>query len=84
MQTPKLRFKADDGSAFSDWEKEKFGNFITTHSEKTSDKEKYPLYSLTIESGVQPKTERYEREFLVKKKGIIIKLFHLMDLYIIL
>lgn len=69
MQTPKLRFKADDGSAFSDWEKEKFGNFITTHSEKTSDKEKYPLYSLTIESGVQPKTERYEREFLVKKEG---------------
>ena len=69
MIQPKLRFKADDGSAFSDWEKEKFGNFITTHSEKTSDKEKYPLYSLTIESGVQPKTERYEREFLVKKEG---------------
>lgn len=69
MSVPKLRFKADDGSAFSNWKKEKFGNFITTHSEKTSDKEKYPLYSLTIESGVQPKTERYEREFLVKKEG---------------
>ena len=69
MQTPKLRFKADDGSAFSDWEKEKFGNCITAHSEKPSVKEKYPLYSLTIESGVQPKTERYEREFLVKKEG---------------
>ena len=51
MPVPKLRFKADDGSDFSDWKKEKFGNFIITHTERTSDKEKYPLYSLTIESG---------------------------------
>lgn len=65
----KLRFKADDGSQFPDWEEKAFGDFMDTHLEKTSDKDKYPLYSLTIESGVQPKTDRYEREFLVKKKG---------------
>lgn len=64
-----LRFKNDDGTNFPDWEKKSFGDFLITHSEKTSNKDSYPLYSLTIESGVQPKTERYEREFLVKKEG---------------
>ena len=69
MNEPKWRFKADDGSQFPDWEEKSFGDFFITHSEKTSDRDSYPLYSLTIESGVQPKTERYEREFLVKKEG---------------
>ena len=69
MIEPKLRFKADDGSQFPGWEEKVFGDFVDTHFEKTSDKDKYPLYSLTIESGVQPKTDRYEREFLVKKEG---------------
>ena len=69
MNEPKLRFKADDGSQFPDWEEKVFGDFVDTHLEKTSDKDTYPLYSLTIESGVQPKTDRYEREFLVKKEG---------------
>lgn len=64
-----LRFKNDDGTNFPDWEEKSFGDFLITHSEKTSNKDSYPLYSLTIESGVQPKTERYEREFLVKKEG---------------
>ena len=69
MIEPKLRFKAEDGSQFPDWEEKVFGDFVDTHLKKTSDKNKYPLYSLTIESGVQPKTDRYEREFLVKKEG---------------
>lgn len=69
MIEPKLRFKADDGSKFPDWEEKVFGDFVDTHLEKTSNKDKYPLYSLTIESGVQPKKDRYEREFLVKKEG---------------
>lgn len=69
MIKPKLRFKADDGSDFPDWEEKALGDFVNAHVEKTSDKNKYPLYSLTIEAGVQPKTERYEREFLIKKDG---------------
>lgn len=36
---------------------------------QTSDTSKYPLYSLTIEDGVIPKSERYEREFLITKEG---------------
>lgn len=64
-----LRFKADDGSEFPDWTYEKLGHYITVYTDKTSDKNKYPLYSLTIEDGVVPKTDRYEREFLLTKEG---------------
>lgn len=60
---PKLRFKG-----FSDeWEEKKLGDLIEERNDKTADRDKYPLYSLTIEDGVVPKTERYERDFLVKK-----------------
>lgn len=47
--------------------KQKFSKYITEYNEKTSDKIKFPLYSLTIEKGIIPKSEKYEREFLVKK-----------------
>ena len=41
---------------------------MTSTSDYTDDLEKYPLYSLTIEDGITPKTERYERSHLVKKE----------------
>lgn len=70
MAKPKLRFPE-----FTDeWEKSKFGNEIIEHKERTSDKTKYPLYSLTIEEGVIPKSERYEREFLIKKEEDMYKI----------
>ena len=70
MAKPKLRFPE-----FTDeWEEHKFGNDIIEHTEKTSDKEMYPLYSLTIEDGVIPKSERYEREFLINKEGDVYKI----------
>lgn len=70
MAKPKLRFPE-----FTDeWEEHKFGNDIIEHTEKTSDKETYPLYSLTIEEGVIPKSERYEREFLINKEGDVYKI----------
>lgn len=62
---PKLRFKGFE----DEWKKEVLGDLIVEKIEKTEDKGKYPLYSLTIESGVVPKSDRYEREFLVKKEG---------------
>lgn len=34
MIEPKLRFKADDGSKFPDWEEKVFGDFVDTHLEK--------------------------------------------------
>ena len=36
--------------------------------------ENYPLFSLTIEDGIIPKPERYEREHLVKDGGKAYKL----------
>lgn len=65
MKEPNIRFQE-----FNDeWEVQSFGTYIKECNELTSDKEKYPLYSLTIEEGVVPKPERYEREHLITKKG---------------
>ena len=62
---PKLRFKGFE----DEWKSEVLGRFIKERVEKTESNGEYPLYSLTIEEGVVPKSERYEREFLVKKDG---------------
>lgn len=65
MKEPNIRFQE-----FNDeWEMQSFGTYIKECNELTSDKEKYPLYSLTIEEGVVPKPERYEREHLITKEG---------------
>ena len=59
---PKLRFPE-----FRDtpgWARRTLGNFLNERNEYPQ--EPVPLYSLTIEDGVTPKTERYERAFLVK------------------
>ena len=64
MLVPRLRFKEFK----EEWKKEKIGNNIYEIIEKTNDTIKYPLWSLTLEDGVTPKTERYERGFLVKKE----------------
>ena len=52
------------------WEEIRFSDLVTEKKNTTSDFEKYPLYSLTIEEGVVPKSERYERSHLVKKDDI--------------
>lgn len=54
------------GTLVNDWTFVTAGDIFTDSSETSSDKSKYPLYSLTIENGVTPKSERYEREFLLK------------------
>ena len=62
-KTPKLRFKEFSG----DWKEKRFNTIFLDIKNKTGDTVNYPLYSLTIEKGVVPKSERYEREFLVTK-----------------
>lgn len=59
-----MRFDGFDG----EWEKVEFSKIFVEKSKRTSDMGKYPLYSLTVEKGVTPKTDRYERSFLVKKE----------------
>ncbi|HBC4906629.1 TPA: restriction endonuclease subunit S [Staphylococcus aureus] len=60
---PELRFPGFEG----EWEDVKFVSIFQEVSNKTSDLAKYPLFSLTVEKGITPKTERYKRDFLVKK-----------------
>ena len=50
------------------------GEILSERINKTSDFESNPLYSLTIENGVTPKTERYERDFLVRKSEDLFKI----------
>lgn len=56
---PSLRFPEFS----NDWERKRLGSFLVERSEWPD--EDLPLYSLTIESGIIPKSERYERSFLV-------------------
>lgn len=56
------------------WEQHKLGEILTEQANKTSDFESNPLYSLTIEKGITPKTERYERGFLVQKQEELFKI----------
>ena len=62
---PKLRFKGFE----EEWKKTLFNSVFKEVKEKTGDLINYPLYSLTIEDGITKKTERYTRDFLVKKKS---------------
>ena len=66
---PQIRF-----AGFHDtWEQRKLSEILIEHNIRTSDFENNPLYSLTIESGITPKTERYERNSLVTKTEDLFK-----------
>lgn len=59
---PALRFPEFEG----DWEYCRLGDFIDDRKEVAG--ADLPLHSLTIESGIVPKSKRYERSFLVKSE----------------
>jgi type I restriction enzyme S subunit len=73
-----IRFKADDGSEFSEWKTLKFKYFIQERNQICSDAT-VELCSLTIEKGVTEKTERYTRDFLVKDEKNAYKEVHFND-----
>ena len=62
---PELRFKG-----FADaWEQRKLGDFTNQINTFVNPEDvKLPLWSLTAEAGLIEKSDRYERDFLVKKK----------------
>jgi type I restriction enzyme S subunit len=68
--TPKLRFPEFRDAA--GWSIRTLGEFLNERNEYPS--EPVPLFSLTIEDGVTPKTERYERAFLVNDEKDAYKL----------
>ena len=62
---PQIRFKGYTHA----WEKRKLGEVFEQTAEFVNPKENnIELWSLTVENGLTPKTERYNREFLVKKE----------------
>ncbi len=64
MGKPKIRFKGFD----DDWEQRKLGDVFEQTSNLVNPKEdEIELWSLTVEDGLTKKSDRYNREFLVKK-----------------
>jgi type I restriction enzyme S subunit len=69
---PKLRFVEFK----EDWEIITLNNFLFERKEKAINE---PLYSLTIENGIVPKSKRYERGFLVNSESDAYKLVKMHD-----
>lgn len=51
------------------WKKSIANDFLSQRNEQAPNNGIFPLFSLTIENGVTEKSDRYEREFLVKDKN---------------
>ena len=60
---PSLRFAGFE----DDWKEVKLGEVLTERNIQMVPSDKVPLVSFTVENGVTPKTERYNREFLVRE-----------------
>ena len=61
-KVPEIRF-----TGFTDdWEQRKLSELLVERNVQHSQSEEFPLVSFTVENGVTPKTERYEREQLVR------------------
>ena len=78
MNEPKLRFKADDGSRFPDWEKKPFGDVVSEFKVKTKVEDEDTLLSCAI-NGVFLNSELFGHQrgqsnvgYLKIKKGTLI------------
>ncbi len=74
-KVPKLRFP--EFKDIGEWEEKVLNSFIKERKEISN--EDNPLYSLTIEDGITPKSERYERSFLVKNEKEAYKILYPYD-----
>lgn len=60
--------KTEIGEVPEKWKVARVEEIFQEFRETTNDIETYPLFSLTIERGLTPKTDRYERGFLLKDR----------------
>ncbi|HZG61411.1 MAG TPA: restriction endonuclease subunit S [Anoxybacillus sp.] len=60
--------KTEIGEIPEEWELKKVEEVFYEVRDTSNNLELYPLYSLTIEEGLVPKPDRYERSFLLKNK----------------
>jgi len=65
----KIRFRDESGNEFEEWKEIKLKNFLKERKEYSIKGKGYPHISLTTQ-GVVPKSERYNRDFLVGDDGI--------------
>lgn len=73
-EVPEGYKKTEAGIVPITWEKQYFKNLFKEKKIMTNEVDKYPLYSLTIENGVVEKSDRYDREHLVKKDEDVYKI----------
>lgn len=67
LLTGKKRLLDKNGVRFNgEWKWLKVSDLLKVRKEKQVPTENVPLFSLTIEDGITPKSDRYNREFLVK------------------
>lgn len=74
-----VRFKADDGSDFPDWKEKTLGEIIREYREYHEKDGTYEHVSLT-KDGVISKTERYDRDYLVKCVDKKYRVTHMNDI----
>lgn len=74
-----LRFKDENGVDFPSWKTCVLGDVLTEYNEKASKGKEYEHVSLTKE-GVVPKTERYDRDFLVTQDDKQYRVTHYDDI----
>ncbi|MFH7321531.1 hypothetical protein ACHHRT_13135, partial [Desulfurivibrio sp. D14AmB] len=67
------------GSIPEGWDFVTIGSLFTERRENSSNMKDFPLYSFTIQDGVTPKTERYERGFLLKDEDNEFSVVHFND-----
>lgn len=74
-----IRFKREDGSNYDAWSEKKLDEVLKEYNDKCEKDGEYEHVSLTKE-GVVPKTERYERDFLVTSDDKKYRITHLNDI----
>lgn len=74
-----IRFKREDGTKYPEWSNVKLSSILYEYTETCEKDGTYEHISLTKE-GVVPKSERYERDFLVTNESKKYRVTHLDDI----
>lgn len=64
-----LRFKDENGNDYPNWEEVQLKDILIPRNYKQVPEINAPLMSFTSTGGIEPKGDRYNREFLVKNKN---------------
>ena len=68
MNEPKLRFKADDGSQFPDWEKKKISDIFSKVKEKNKDGQNQNVITNSAEFGLINQRDFFDKDIAVDGK----------------